>query len=578
MSSPSVSPSKGTTTFRGGWTLSRVIEVVKEATEKSIPQVRRLAMQLKTGNLVTDARKVYQWIDREIRYQKDPAGEEDVKTASRTVSDGYGDCEDMTILAVALLQNMGHRSARAAIIAQHDPRAPWSHIFAVVGHKARPSNEPQGYIIDPVPPLTGFDQAATQISRLMNVNLLEGVSSIDGVDPDHDSDFVIAGYGPAIAPTPFTVKMLDQQSTILSGLSGLSGEAVPGAGQHLRKLHALIMCNGLPEQTTLSAIMPYVEDVDQGGTLVFRNDAPFEALAEYLELEGNALEGISGIGSLRQRLARIKALREKAKAQRQARRANKQPSRFAQAIKKVAKAAVRFNPATIAIRNGLLLALKLNLFKLSERLIFAYMTGSAARNLDQSELRNLKDQRRRLEVTFKKLGGSQASLERAIRSGAARAARKKERRNLRGIGAAAAAAGTAAASGIIAKITGMLKKVNFKKLLSKVKPEKVADLVLKKAGSAANDPDLLPGANIKILPGYKNNQERETARNVSVRNSPKYKRILEQQKRQGQAETLPQDTDDTGNRSTDDDDKGGSGSGAIIGGLLLVGILFFSQQ
>ena len=43
-------------------------------------------------------------------------------------------------------------------------------------------------------------------------------------------------------------------------------------------------------------------------------------------------------------------------------------------LKKVGKGIVRFNPATIAARNGFLLALKTNVGKMSERLKWAYAT------------------------------------------------------------------------------------------------------------------------------------------------------------------------------------------------------------
>ena len=47
-------------------------------------------------------------------------------------------------------------------------------------------------------------------------------------------------------------------------------------------------------------------------------------------------------------------------------------------LKKVGKGIVRFNPATIAARNGFLLALKTNVGKLSERLKWAYATPQQA--------------------------------------------------------------------------------------------------------------------------------------------------------------------------------------------------------
>lgn len=156
--------------------------------------------------------------------------------------------------------------------------------------------------------------------------------------------------------------------------------------------------------------------------------------------------------------------------------------------KEIGKKVLQNNPLTFAIKKALLGALKVNLFKLSEKLYWGYIDSSKASRdgFNTAEFSKLKGIVRQLEDAYKKMGGNPAEIKAAVLHGAKRA----------GLGAVAAAAGAVAgggaAAGIIAKFAGLLKKINFKNLLARVKnvpakiKEKVAEIkdnrILKKAG------------------------------------------------------------------------------------------------
>lgn len=92
--------------------------------------------------------------------------------------------------------------------------------------------------------------------------------------------------------------------------------------------------------------------------------------------------------------------------------------------KKVVKPAFKFfnrflNPATILLRNGFLLAMKLNLFKVAERLRFGYLSESEARKrgMSMSGFAKLKGIVRKAERIYEGAGGKKRNLKKAILKG-----------------------------------------------------------------------------------------------------------------------------------------------------------------
>ncbi len=136
------------------------------------------------------------------------------------------------------------------------------------------------------------------------------------------------------------------------------------------------------------------------------------------------------------------------------------------ATKKVVKAVVRFNPATILVRNAILLVLKINLFHLASRLIYGYLTQeqAEAKNLDINEWRKVVNAKNKAEGFFTKIGGKAHNFRKAITKGKAA---KKTGLHLNGLGEAVAASSTAAASGFVVFVKKLLSAINPLKLFKK---------------------------------------------------------------------------------------------------------------
>jgi hypothetical protein len=170
-------------------------------------------------------------------------------------------------------------------------------------------------------------------------------------------------------------------------------------------------------------------------------------------------------------------------------------------IKTVAKKALhvtnRLNPATALLRAGILASVKLNLFKISERLRYAYLSDAEAekQGVDMTKFAKLKAVKDRLEKAYYGAGGKPENLKKAILTGRGNRDHQvkglgylpddmsgitedssisnllgeemmsDEFSGLGSLGEPATAATVAAASGIMGAIAGLLKSIGsiFKK-------------------------------------------------------------------------------------------------------------------
>jgi hypothetical protein len=152
---------------------------------------------------------------------------------------------------------------------------------------------------------------------------------------------------------------------------------------------------------------------------------------------------------------------------------HKRPSKFFSGIKKavkkvnIVKGIVRFNPATIAIRNGFLLALKLNIGKMAEKMKWAYATPeqATAKRIAPAHVAASKSAVAKIEKMFTKLGGKAENLKKAVLH-----AKKGRLNGLGQLGVAPLAAGLAAAIPFIKMVMDVLKKSGL------VKPGEKAEL------------------------------------------------------------------------------------------------------
>jgi len=105
---------------------------------KKDPTVHELAAQIiqqcrvRAFDWMGEARAIYNWVLRNIRFTRDVYGKETLHAAAEILRLRIGDCDDFTILLCSLLGTIGHKT-RIVTIAGH-PQDPtqFSHVFPEV--------------------------------------------------------------------------------------------------------------------------------------------------------------------------------------------------------------------------------------------------------------------------------------------------------------------------------------------------------------------------------------------------------------------------------------------------------------
>lgn len=149
----------------------------------------------------------------------------------------------------------------------------------------------------------------------------------------------------------------------------------------------------------------------------------------------------------------------------------------------------RVNPATVLLREGILVSMKTNLFKVAEQLKYSYMSDeqAKAKEVDMVKFQKLKAVRAKLEKIFYDAGGKPENLKKAILTGKGNANKEVsglgyvvedmsglddsssvqdllgtemvQDENLNGLGVVATTASVTAATGVIGAIAGLLKSI-----------------------------------------------------------------------------------------------------------------------
>jgi hypothetical protein len=88
-------------------------------------------------------------------------------------------------------------------------------------------------------------------------------------------------------------------------------------------------------------------------------------------------------------------------------------------FKKLLNVANKVNPVTLALRNGVLVAMKLNIGKIGSRLRWSYLSPNAAKakGIDTARYQQLVKTRQKLEDIFSNAGGNPANMKKAILKG-----------------------------------------------------------------------------------------------------------------------------------------------------------------
>jgi len=481
-------------------------------------EVEELASNLQGGSLKETCRNIFNFSYNYLQYHKDDDGTEQLRTPSRSWLDGQIkfkqkgksdagiDCDDYSIFVGSLLKCLGIPFKLR--ITKYDGKKNFQHIYVIVPAVGDSEDE---IVIDPVlskfdyqKPYSfersDFDMSPLKLAGLRGIDGITGTSALglpisvlSGIDvaggvqaqANHedliaivsgvDFDDAINGLGDAEDAT--YNYLVRTRNYLLKNRDNKDKMAhVQNPDQFISMLDQAIKFWNTPQRVAvLDKLSDIEEKLAENGLIKYDSEA-IQGLAELDELD----DEMDGLGRRKRRRGRFfKAIKRVGK-------------KIGKVAKKVVKAIVRFNPLSIAIRGGLLAALRLNMFGIAKKLQYAYLPDDLASkyNIDPAKHAKLKKTHGKVRKLFKGLQGKESNLRKAILKGAKQKSSDFSLKGIDGLladlkgleaigelaelgnmGAVATAASVTAASGVLAKIGSWLKPIKniFTKVKSKFK-------------------------------------------------------------------------------------------------------------
>lgn len=458
------------------------LKVIEEVVWKFISDTKEIAQSLKTDRLEDTLKNIWEFLYHNIQYKLDKQGMEELRRPARAWHDRMSgiDCDCFSIFCSSILCNLGipHRFRITRYSQPH-----WQHIYVIV-----PLNNDEGYYtIDAVLGQFNYEKPFTQ--KMDYTMSLDGIkiAVLSGVEHNspsaNDTGRIImnsmqlaAANNVALHATIFGVDL--QGLGILDGETYLQGVVKDNALEQGLYRYLLATRQAIAENPVTSFVAGYnhqellkmldyaiqywfTDKRDTALGQLMANETLLDRLSGFGNLDGllgdDALYGDDDIffGDDDLQLGRAK----KSKAAAKQPKAKKKGffKKVGQGLKKVGKGLVRFNPATIASRNGFLLALKLNVGKMSSRLKWAYATPEQARakGISPATVANAKRALAKVEKLFEKVGGKKDNLRKAILSG--------KKGSLHGLGVVPVAAAVAAATPLITAVVKIMRDTGLAK-------------------------------------------------------------------------------------------------------------------
>jgi transglutaminase-like putative cysteine protease len=134
-----IRPPLNTTVLKAKGGVWDIVEVIIRADKDSAPDTQELAQRLHRERPEATLHEAWQFVKTHVRYVRDKAGLETVKSPAKTWADGNGDCKAFSIFIASLLQNWGIPYVYR--VAFYDPQQPQSgHIYpvAIIGGRKIP--------------------------------------------------------------------------------------------------------------------------------------------------------------------------------------------------------------------------------------------------------------------------------------------------------------------------------------------------------------------------------------------------------------------------------------------------------
>ncbi len=459
------------------------VELMMKVVWKYIDDTKKIATYLKGSSIKETSENIWNFLYNHIQYKLDKRGLEQLRRPARSWSDRTSgiDCDCFSIFVSSILTNL--QIPHKLRIAKYNQDV-FQHVYVIV---------PFGgsyYTIDCVISEFNHEKPYTEIKDFtmklngINVavlsgtvpNVMELVNDLEGLEnlgSDNEQERLEAIYSHLvktrnmIANKPYLVEHVDYPPAFLKMLDyAIENWNTPNRDKALAILQqnedALNLHNnmaGIPENSDLEGLDDEWEEIDG-----YDDDEIQELLGGKKERKEKRKKKKE---ARKEKKQEKKEKKQERKEERKAKKAEKKEQRkeakktkkgffrkIGEAVKKGGKAFIRFNPVTIAARNGFLLAIKLNIKKMASKLKWAYGTQqqAAAKGISADQWQKSKTALAKIEKLFAdKLQGKRDKLKNAILKGKAGGLSGfDDEFILQGLGVAPAAAAMVAAMPVIA--------------------------------------------------------------------------------------------------------------------------------
>lgn len=372
------------------------VELMIKVVGTYLNDTKELAKQLKQKSDAKTCEAIWNFIYTYIQYKLDKKGLEQLRRPARAWAERETgvDCDCMSIFTSSVLTNLNvpHSFRITRYSELH-----WQHVY-VVAHLTTGD-----YIIDGVISAPNYEKPFTEkIDFPMNLNGIK-VAVLHGTESnDH--------YNAVFAPE-------------LSGLGNSSNSELDNLYQHL-----ITTRNAISQNPSIISTVDdpkaflkmldyaiqywYTDKRDEALAVLAKNEEALNLRNGY-SINGydeDELEGLGELGSLKSFFSKVKKTVQKV------------GDKIGQGAKAVVKGVIRFNPVSIAARNGFLLALKLDVQKMASKLKWGYATKeqAAKKGITEAQWNKSKDALAKVERLFAdKLQGKREALKNAMLKGRA---------------------------------------------------------------------------------------------------------------------------------------------------------------
>lgn len=463
-------------------TISEMGKIVKS----TLVDTREIAKVLNGATIDKTCQNIYDFVYNHIQYTLDKPGVEQLRRPVRTWADRSKgvDCDCYSIFISSILTNLGITHYFRMTKYTGD----WQHIYVVVPKEpgADVGLRRNYNVIDCVVDQYDYEVPYSDKHDKKMIQYLSGVPNVGTPGTQV--------YRLGILPKTFGAEFIGFGEKSLNGLGSVDTTTDLAVDFLNRlKLHLQNTRDGLK---ALVAIDPSqqreINRLDQVLT-VWHDGAQRDALLDKFAAEENALSGLGALGgfwdSVKSTVKKVgNAVGNAAKAvgtgiknagQWVGDKAGDAWDGIKNAAEWTYEFVMKYNPLSVLIRNGFLLAAKINLFRMSEKLGYGYWTEAEAKSkgLNLTEFKKVQEKLNDVRRLWRGLQGDEDTLKKNILQGwnhgvSKRGGIKGFEEDLAGLGEPATAAGTAAASTVIATVLAWLSKVDWQALMRNFQGQK----------------------------------------------------------------------------------------------------------